>query len=93
MNRSDVEEIKRHFGVVAEGLERKIQQVAEGVVDLHAKLDREMVTLREELGTEFGEVKAVVKFSCAELGRRLQVLEGEVVALKARVERVEAKQR
>jgi len=69
------------LAVVAEGLERKIQQVAEGVVDLHAKLDREMVTLREELGTEFADVKAVVKFSYAKLDRRLQVLEGELVAL------------
>lgn len=49
MNRDEMEEVKRHFGVVAEGLERKIQLAAEGVVGLHVKLDREMGTLRGEL--------------------------------------------
>jgi hypothetical protein len=93
MNHEDMEEIKRHFGVVAEGLEGKIQLIAEGVVDLHAKLDREMGALRGELTNEFGEVKAIMKFSYAELDRRLRGVEGEVAALKARLDRVEAGRR
>ena len=40
MNREDVEEIKLHFGVVAEGLERRVQQVAEGVANVDEKLDQ-----------------------------------------------------
>ncbi len=39
MNNEQMEEIKRHFGVVAEGLEHKIQLVAEGVANVNEKLD------------------------------------------------------
>jgi len=39
MEKGEVEEIKRYFGVVAEGLEQKIQIVAEGVSNLNEKLD------------------------------------------------------
>lgn len=92
MEHEQMEEIKRYFGVVAEGLERKIQQVAEGVVNLNEKLDREMTTLRQEMRTEFGEVKSMIKFSYTELDRRLGALEEDVVSLKARMERVEARQ-
>jgi alcohol dehydrogenase class IV len=59
MDHEQMEEIKRYFGVVAEGLERKIQQVAEGVVNLNEKLDREMTALRQEMRSEFGEVKSM----------------------------------
>ncbi len=92
MEHEQMEEIKRYFGVVAEGLERKIQQVAEGVVNLNEKLDREMTALRQEMRTEFGEVKSMIKFSYTELDHRLRALEEDVVSLKARMERVEARQ-
>ena len=39
MSPSDTEEIKRHFNVVAESLERKIQLVAESVVALDEKVE------------------------------------------------------
>ena len=48
MNNEQMEEIKRHFDVVAEGLGHKIQLVAEGVANLNEKFDREMTSLREE---------------------------------------------
>ena len=47
------DETKRYFGVVAEGLRSEIQQVAEGVVNLDEKLDRELTALRQEMRTEF----------------------------------------
>ena len=53
MNNEQMEEIKRHFGVVAEGLEHKIQLVAEGVANLDEKLER----FRQEVTEEFKEVK------------------------------------
>jgi hypothetical protein len=92
MDPEQMEEIKRHFGVVAEGLERKIQQVAEGVVNLDEKLDREMTALRQEMRTEFGEVKSMLKFSYTELDRRIRSLEEGFGALQARIEAVEARQ-
>ncbi len=91
MDHEQMEEIKRHFGVVAEGLGRKIQQVAEGVVDLNENLDREMTALRQEMRTEFGEVKSMIKFSYTELDRRIRALEEGVAVLQARIERVEAR--
>jgi hypothetical protein len=71
MTSAEVEEIKRHFGVVAEGLEKSIKVVAEAVTQLDARMDRELGSLREEMRASFGEVKAMIKFSYAELDRRM----------------------
>lgn len=84
-------EMRRSFGVVAEGLERQIQQVAEGVVVLNEKLDRETGALCQEMRAEFSEVKAMIKFSYSELDRRITTVEGEVAGLKSRLDRLEAR--
>jgi len=81
------QETKRYFGIVAEGLERKIQQVAEGVVNLDEKLER----FRQGVVDEFKEVKSMIKLSYAELDRRMITVEGEVAVLKARLDRLEAR--
>ena len=86
MEREAVEEIKRHFGVIAEHLEGKIQLLAEG----QEVLRREAQQFREEVRAEFQEVKAMIKFSYAELDRRVRSLETDLVELRARVERIEA---
>ena len=86
MEREAVEEIKRHFGVIAEHLEGKIQLLAEG----QEVLRREAQQFREEVLAEFQEVKAMIKFSYAELDRRVRSLETDLVELRARVERIEA---
>jgi len=62
MNNEQVGEIKRYFGVVAEGLRNDIRQVAEGVTNVSEKLDREITALRDEMRTEFNEVKSMTKF-------------------------------
>lgn len=56
MESSDVAEIKRHFSVVAEGLEKKIQLVAEGVSLLDEKVDRRSRALEERMERGFDEV-------------------------------------
>ncbi|HET6370733.1 MAG TPA: hypothetical protein VFG95_06020 [Nitrospiria bacterium] len=58
-----MDEIKRHFDVVAEGLRSEIRQVAEGVANVDEKLEREISALSQEMRTEFKEVKAMIKFS------------------------------
>ena len=93
MERGEVEEIKRHFGVVAEGLRNEIRQVAEGVANLDEKLDREITAFREENERAHKEILSAIKFSYAELDRRITTVEGEVSALKTRLERLEARQR
>jgi hypothetical protein len=64
MESSDVAEIKRHFNVVAEGLEKKLQLVAEGV----SLLDERMTSLEEKMERGFDEVKAMIKFSLCRAG-------------------------
>ena len=47
-------EVKKHFDVVAESLESKIQLVAEGVLNVNEKLDR----LKDEMHRESEETRA-----------------------------------
>ena len=61
MNREEIEEIKSHFGVVAEGLRDEIRQVSEGVVNVNEKLDRHI----EESQSAHQEILSAIKFSYA----------------------------
>ena len=54
-----MEEIKRHFGVVAKSLGSDIQQIAEG----HAVLRHELQSQREEMRDEFKETRSLTKLS------------------------------
>ena len=87
MDSEDVKEIKRHFGVVAEGLEKKIQLVGEAVSGLGAKVDR----LEQKMDRGFEEVKAMIKFSYSELDRRVSSLEASVTNLDSRLQKLEAR--
>jgi ubiquinone biosynthesis protein UbiJ len=89
MNSEEMEEVKRYFGVVAEGLRHDLQQVAEG----HQVILGQVQQFREEVKEEFKEVRALMKFSFAELDHRIQSLETDVGGLKARLARLEAQQR
>jgi hypothetical protein len=53
MNTEQMEEIKRHFGVVAEALRSDIRQIAEG----HATIRHELQEHREEIRDEFKELR------------------------------------
>ena len=59
MNREEMEEIKSHFGVVAEGLRDEIRQVAEG----HEVIHNEIRALREQNEAAHQEILAAIKFS------------------------------
>jgi hypothetical protein len=63
MESSDVVEIKRHFNVIAESLEKKIQLVAKGVSaidDRVGRMEDRMRSLEEKMERGFDEVKAMV---------------------------------
>ena len=79
-------ETRRHFDVVAERLESKIDTVAEGVVSNNERLDRFAVKMHEE----FDDVRSMIRFSHHELDRRMRLLEETVSDLQARVERLES---
>jgi predicted nuclease with TOPRIM domain len=79
------DEIKRHFDVSAEALRSEIRQVADGFRSLDEKVARGF----EDVAREFDEVKAMIKFSHAELARRLDTHDHELADLRERVERLE----
>ena len=85
MNSGEVSEIKRHLGVVVEGLQSQIKQVAEGVLGIR----QEMSAFREEVRAEFEETRAMIRLSYSELDRRIHVLEDNFASLEARVQRIE----
>lgn len=82
-----------HFDVVAEGLEHKIQLVAEGVSANTQRIERvhvQVEDLQSGLHREFEEVRSMIRLSYTELDRRLRSLEETVVDLRERMERIES---
>lgn len=81
--------VRRHFDTQTESLRGEIRGVAEAVSHLDAKLDREAGALRKDMHDGFAETQAMIKFSHAELDRRVSRLEAAFADLQARVERLE----
>lgn len=81
-----MEEIKRHFGVVAESLRGDIRQIAEG----HDVIRHELQNQREELREDFKETKALIQLSFSQLDQRIHTLESDVSTLNSRVDRLES---
>ncbi len=88
MNAEQMEEIKRHFGVVAESLRSDIRQIAEG----HATIRHELQEHREEIRDEFKEMRALMRLSFSQLDQRIRTLESDVTTLKTRMDRFETGQ-
>lgn len=85
MTDAQVEEIKRHFGIVAEALRSDIHQIAEG----HSGIRRELQEMRDESRDEFKEVRALMRLSFSQLDQRIRTLETDISTLKARMDRLE----
>jgi len=85
MNAEQMEEIKRHFGVVAEALRSDIHQIAEG----HATIRHELQEHRGEIRDEFKEMRALLRLSFSQLDQRIHALETDLSALKTRMDRLE----
>lgn len=79
MTDPQVEEIKRHFGIVAEALRSDIRQIAEG----HSGIRHELQQMRNEVREEFNEMRALMRLSFSQLDQRIRTL------LKARMDRLE----
>ena len=77
-------ETRRHFDVVAEDFKSQVQLIAENVLSTGARLDRRIDDLESRMNNEFGEVKAMMRFSYADLDRRLRSLEERVERLESR---------
>jgi len=90
MENSQVEEIKRHFSVVAEGLRDEIKLVAEGMVNLNEKFERDITDFRKENKEAHSDIKAAIKFSHTELDRRITTLENKYEDVERRLKKLEA---
>jgi hypothetical protein len=87
LDSQEVTEIKRHTGVLIEGLESRISQIAEGQVLLDEKVERRFDGVETRLTQGFGET--MIKFSHTDLDRRIRVLEDGFSSLESRVRRLE----
>lgn len=88
--RAYLDENRRHFDVVAEQMAGQVQLVAEGVSALAERLDRVEQNLREEILRSQRELSAMVRFSYAELDRKVQTLEHRYLDLEERLRRLES---
>ena len=91
MDRESVEEIKRHFGVVAEDLRGEIRLVAESLAGLREETRRGLEAGRKEFRDEVSELKALIRLSYGQLDQRLTSLETDVADLRSRLEKVESR--
>jgi ABC-type phosphate transport system auxiliary subunit len=82
-------DIIHQFHIISEDVITKVQQVAEGVVNLDQKFDRRLDGLDRNIDEKNQDVLAAIKFSYAELDRRITYLETELQALKQRVHQIE----
>jgi len=92
VTREEIDEIKRHFDVVAERLENRIDLLAEGhqlLAEGQLRLEERMGGLEQGMRRFEGEVKAMLRLSFAELDRRVQALESTLTAIEGRVARLE----
>lgn len=85
MDRESIDEIKRHFGVVAEDLRSAVAAVAEG----HRETQERITRLEGKIDNQFEETRALLRLSYGELDRRVRGLESDLADLRARLERVE----
>ena len=85
------EEIVHQFHIISEDVISQVKQVAEGVANVDEKLDRRFNQLKAEIQETRQEVLAAVKFSYAELDKRITTLEKEFLELKHRVEKIETR--
>jgi hypothetical protein len=63
MNAEQMEEIKRHFGVVTESLRSDTRQIAQS----HVTIRHELQDLRGEFRNEFKEMRALIRLSFSQL--------------------------
>ena len=83
------EEVIHRFQIITENLEDKVKQIAEGVINLNDKFDRRFDEMDRNFEQKHQDVIAAIKFSYAELDRRILFLETELHVLKTRVEEIE----
>jgi len=80
---------RHQFDVSTEAINHEIRLVAEGVASLGERVSREIGRLDEKVDRGFAETQAMIKFSHAELDKRVRMLEDAFNELRLRVDRLE----
>ena len=70
MDKQAVDEIKQHFGIVAKGLESKIEIIAEGHALLRVEMAKRIEEFRSGVKESFGDVRSMIKLSYTEIDTR-----------------------
>lgn len=83
------ENIVHQFHIISEDLITKVQQVAEGVINLNEKFDRRLDQLAQANENQHKDILAAIKFSYTDLDRRITSLEKEMETLKQRMDKFE----
>jgi predicted RNase H-like nuclease (RuvC/YqgF family) len=81
-----IEGIFHRFQVIIQNLE----QVAKGMAELNEKMDRRFEEMNRNIEQKHQDVLAAIKFSYAELDRRITTLEVQLKQLDERVRRLES---
>jgi hypothetical protein len=68
-------ETRRHFEIVAERLNKRVDFAVEGIAAVDQKLDRNAADIREEMRSGFADTQALITFSHTGLDRRVHALE------------------
>ncbi|MBI3625291.1 MAG: hypothetical protein HY215_03970, partial [Candidatus Rokubacteria bacterium] len=72
-----LDETRRHFDVIAEGMRAEVRLVAEGVTALAERVDRVENNLREEIRETRRDLTSLLTASYTDLDRRVRRLEGD----------------
>ena len=92
---SEIRSVAEGHGILVDGqklLTERVKDLDGGLQNLTVgvlRLGEELKSFRAEVAGEFTELRSMVKFSYAELDRRIRTLEGAVVSLTDRMDRLE----
>lgn len=67
-------EMRRHFDLVLERMDKRFDLVSEGLTHLDQKIDRSVRRLDDKIERTAADTQAMIKFSHAELDRRVRAL-------------------
>jgi hypothetical protein len=87
--REEIKTVRHEVLIVAEALNRQGTEIRHEVQVVAKSLDREAADIRQEVRKTAQETQAMIKFSHAELDRRMSRLEEALADLQVRVERLE----
>ncbi len=88
-----IDESRRHTGVLVEAVRDDIRQVAEGLVGVEGRLgnvEQHLDRFEQKVEAEFAETRTAIRFSYAQLERRIQELEGNYASVNERLTRLES---